>query len=292
MERAPFGRAAARPLLAILVLYTLYTTLPFLWIGWVSPRITAKISANHYALPSPMHWKKFRGAWVDSGFASYFWSSTAVISAMAIVTILGAGAAHALARYRLRGNRLILFILFILFSSVIFPPQVALLSLLQALVNYGLHNRRTAPGPRLCLAATAADGLHPGSVCPHPAGPVRGGADRRLHRSGDLPPHRAARGHARHRHHRHPQLRPSLERVSLRRGARERRGPADPACRHPALHGDYFQNIGMIATGVMIAGLESISSGRLAIDGRMMNTVPAKDRDIAWCSSPTRSFRI
>jgi ABC-type glycerol-3-phosphate transport system permease component len=62
---------------------------------------------------------------VDSGFASYFWSSTAVISAMAIVTILGAGAARALARYRLRGNRLILFILFIpfiLFSSVILPP--------------------------------------------------------------------------------------------------------------------------------------------------------------------------
>ncbi|HEX8412321.1 MAG TPA: ABC transporter ATP-binding protein [Sphingomicrobium sp.] len=31
----------------------------------------------------------------------------------------------------------------------------------------------------------------------------------------------------------------------------------------------------------MIAGLESISSGRLTIDGRAMNTVPAKDRDIA-----------
>ncbi len=31
----------------------------------------------------------------------------------------------------------------------------------------------------------------------------------------------------------------------------------------------------------MIAGLESISSGRLSIDGRGMNDVPAKDRDIA-----------
>ncbi|WP_458097148.1 ABC transporter ATP-binding protein [Roseomonas sp. WA12] len=31
----------------------------------------------------------------------------------------------------------------------------------------------------------------------------------------------------------------------------------------------------------MIAGLESISSGRLTIDGREMNAVPAKDRDIA-----------
>ena len=31
----------------------------------------------------------------------------------------------------------------------------------------------------------------------------------------------------------------------------------------------------------MIAGLESITSGRLSIDGRTMNDVPAKDRDIA-----------
>ena len=31
----------------------------------------------------------------------------------------------------------------------------------------------------------------------------------------------------------------------------------------------------------MIAGLESITSGRLTIDGRVMNHVPAKDRDIA-----------
>src|SRR5579864_7595940 len=31
----------------------------------------------------------------------------------------------------------------------------------------------------------------------------------------------------------------------------------------------------------MIAGLEAISSGVLSIDGRVMNGVPAKDRDIA-----------
>jgi multiple sugar transport system ATP-binding protein len=31
----------------------------------------------------------------------------------------------------------------------------------------------------------------------------------------------------------------------------------------------------------MVAGLESISAGELAIDGRRVNEVPAKDRDIA-----------
>ena len=31
----------------------------------------------------------------------------------------------------------------------------------------------------------------------------------------------------------------------------------------------------------MIAGLENISGGRLSIDGKMINSIPAKDRDIA-----------
>lgn len=38
---------------------------------------------------------------------------------------------------------------------------------------------------------------------------------------------------------------------------------------------------GKTTTLRMIAGLESISSGRLSIDGKIVNAVPAKDRDIA-----------
>src|ERR1044072_5408657 len=38
---------------------------------------------------------------------------------------------------------------------------------------------------------------------------------------------------------------------------------------------------GKTTTLRMIAGLESISSGALSIDGRIVNGVPAKDRDIA-----------
>ena len=46
-------------------------------------------------------------------------------------------AAHALARYRFRGNRVIYGILF---SSIIFPPQITLISLYQILVDYNLYN--------------------------------------------------------------------------------------------------------------------------------------------------------
>jgi multiple sugar transport system ATP-binding protein len=51
-------------------------------------------------------------------------------------------------------------------------------------------------------------------------------------------------------------------------------------------HGEFMVLLGPSGCGKtttlrMIAGLESISSGELSIDGRVVNDVPAKDRDIA-----------
>jgi ABC-type glycerol-3-phosphate transport system permease component len=125
-------------LMAVVVLYTLYSALPFVWVGTMSVRSTSEISAAHFAWPEVWHWEKFRAAWVDSHFADYFWNSTLVVSAaVAIVTLFGAAAAHCLARYDFRGNRLIYFILF---SSIVFPPQIILISLFQVLVGYDLYN--------------------------------------------------------------------------------------------------------------------------------------------------------
>ncbi|MBC7831785.1 MAG: ABC transporter ATP-binding protein, partial [Hyphomicrobium sp.] len=51
-------------------------------------------------------------------------------------------------------------------------------------------------------------------------------------------------------------------------------------------HGEFMVLLGPSGCGKsttlrMIAGLEAISSGELAIDGRVVNDVPSKDRDIA-----------
>ena len=139
MERA--SRAArSAPLAAVLVLYTLYSALPFAWIATMSVRTTSEISADHYAWPATWHWEKYRAAWFDSNFGTYFWNSTVVVvAAVAVVTVLGAAAAHCLARYRFRGNRVVYFVLF---SSIIFPPQIILISLFQVMAGYGLYNSR------------------------------------------------------------------------------------------------------------------------------------------------------
>ena len=127
-------------LLAVLALYTAFAAGPFVWAAMMSLRTTTEIHADHFALPSTLHWEKFPAAWFNSNYNVYFTNSTMIVlSAVAILTIIGAMAAHCLARYRFRLNRVIYFILF---STIIFPPQVTIISLFQILVQYGLYNSK------------------------------------------------------------------------------------------------------------------------------------------------------
>ena len=89
----------------------------------------------------PLHWEKYVTAWTTSRYGTYFANSALVVlTAVAVVTLIGAMAAHCLARYRFRGNRLVYFVLF---SAIIFPPQLTIISLFQVLVEYNLFNTRT-----------------------------------------------------------------------------------------------------------------------------------------------------
>ena len=127
-------------LLLALCLYTSFAAGPFVWAAMMSLRTTTEITANHFALPDPMHWEKFPEAWFNSNYAVYFGNSLQiVVAAVVILTVIGAMAAHCLARYRFRLNRVIYFILF---STIIFPPQITIISLFQILVQYGLYNSK------------------------------------------------------------------------------------------------------------------------------------------------------
>jgi multiple sugar transport system permease protein/raffinose/stachyose/melibiose transport system permease protein len=127
-------------LLTLLVAYTAFAAGPFLWAAIMSLRTTTEIMASHFALPSPMHWDKYPTAWFNSHYKTYFKNSTMIVgSAVVILTIVGSMAAHCLARYKFPLNRTIYFILF---STIIFPPQVTIISLFQILVQYGLYDTR------------------------------------------------------------------------------------------------------------------------------------------------------
>jgi ABC-type glycerol-3-phosphate transport system permease component len=125
-------------LLIALSFYTAYAAGPFMWIASMSVRTTPEIFADPYGLPSTFHWNKYATAWLNSNYGVYFTNSAiVVVAAVAIVTIVGAMAAHCLARYRFRGNRLIYFLIF---STIVLPPQITIIALFQVLVDYGLFN--------------------------------------------------------------------------------------------------------------------------------------------------------
>lgn len=127
-------------LLLALSLYTAFAAGPFVWTAMMSLRTTTEIYRNHFSWPSPAHWEKFPEAWFNANYGTYFANSTLiVVSAVVILTFAGSMAAHCLARYRFRLNRVIYFVLF---STIIFPPQITIISLFQILVQYGLFNSK------------------------------------------------------------------------------------------------------------------------------------------------------
>jgi ABC-type glycerol-3-phosphate transport system permease component len=129
------------PLVLFVLLYTVVTGGPLLWVATMSLRTTAEIFRSPYGLPSPAHWEKFADAWTKSNYGTYFWNSTfVVVIAVALVTVIGAMAAHCLARYNFRGNRLVRFLIL---SGLILPPQLLILALFQILLDIHLYNTLT-----------------------------------------------------------------------------------------------------------------------------------------------------
>jgi ABC-type glycerol-3-phosphate transport system permease component len=137
-----WSRLTARGVLTVvLALYTVYAVGPMLWLTAMSLRTTSEINLDHYALPRELHWWKFAHAWFNSSYDTYFWNSVVVVGAAVImVTVVGATAAFCLARYRFPGNRLIFLAMF---STILLPPQITIISLFQTMVEYGLVNSLT-----------------------------------------------------------------------------------------------------------------------------------------------------
>ncbi len=136
-------RATRLALLLPVLAYTVFSAGPYLWTATMSLRTTDEIYRSHYGLPIPAHWDKFHRAWTEFGYATYFRNSAVVsVASVLVVTVLGAMAGFAFARRRYTFPlREPLFLL--IFLSIMFPPQIMLLSLFQILVQYRLFNSLT-----------------------------------------------------------------------------------------------------------------------------------------------------
>ncbi len=145
-----FAYLRRTPLVLFALVYTVISGGPLLWVATMSLRTTAEIFKDPYGLPSPVHWEKFADAWTKSNYGTYFWNSTiVVVAAVALVTVIGSMAAHCLARYNFRGNRLARFLIL---SGLVLPPQLLILALFQILLDVNLYN--TLAGLVLVYVAT------------------------------------------------------------------------------------------------------------------------------------------
>jgi ABC-type glycerol-3-phosphate transport system permease component len=121
-----------------LFVYTVLWTSPVLWMAMISLRSTEEFYRNPYGLPVPAHWDKFRTAWFDFGYQTYFQNSVLVaVSATALLVVVGSMAAFFFARYRFPLKEALYLLIF---SAIMLPPQVTILALFQMLVQYGLYN--------------------------------------------------------------------------------------------------------------------------------------------------------
>jgi ABC-type glycerol-3-phosphate transport system permease component len=125
------------------LVYTAFAAAPFLWTAAMSLRTTDEINRDHYGLPIPAHWEKFYTAWTEFGYETYFRNSAIVgVTAVIIITIVGAMAAYGFARKRFAFRfRETLFLM--VFLTIMFPPQIMLLALFQILIGLSLFNTLT-----------------------------------------------------------------------------------------------------------------------------------------------------
>ncbi len=125
-------------LFVVVALYTAFAAGPFLWVATLSLRTTTEISLDHYAWPEICTGRSFRMPGSTRTTSVYFENSAlVVVSAVFVLTLIGSMAAHCFARYRFRINRLLYFVIF---SAIIFPPQITIIAMFQILVDYGLYN--------------------------------------------------------------------------------------------------------------------------------------------------------
>jgi multiple sugar transport system permease protein/raffinose/stachyose/melibiose transport system permease protein len=124
------------PLLA----YTAFAVFPFFWVAALSLRTTGDIYTNPYGFPWPPRFDNYVEIWTKFNYASYFRNSIVVtVVAVVIGTAAGSMAAFVLSRprYAFRFRDVITMLIFV---SIMFPPQITLIALFQNLVQLGLYN--------------------------------------------------------------------------------------------------------------------------------------------------------
>src|SRR5262249_18436033 len=118
----PVSRLARYAIAAGLAVFTLLWTAPVLWMGMFSLRTTEEFYKRPYGMPMPGHWDKFRVAWLEFGYQTYFRNSVIVSTgAVLLLIVVGSMAAYFFARYKFPLKEPLYLMIF---AAIMLPPQV------------------------------------------------------------------------------------------------------------------------------------------------------------------------
>jgi raffinose/stachyose/melibiose transport system permease protein/N-acetylglucosamine transport system permease protein len=134
--------------------YAGWTVLPMVWVALSSFKGDTAILRQPLAMPewAEADFSAYERAWQGARLGEYFVNSTVVtVVAVALILALGAPAAYALARFRMRGGRL-LHALFL--AGLMIPAQLAMVPLFFELRALGLLGTRAG-----LVLVYAANGL-------------------------------------------------------------------------------------------------------------------------------------
>ncbi|GAA2378987.1 carbohydrate ABC transporter permease [Dactylosporangium salmoneum] len=146
MGRVRIGNAFSH---VFLVGWALLTTFPLLWAVVSSFKSDDEILSDAWGLPSSLRFDNWVRAWNQAHIGRYFLNSVIVVAGALLLTmLLGAMAAYVLARYELRGMRIVYYAFA---GGMVFPVILALVPLFFVVKNLGLLG--TLPG--LILVYTA-----------------------------------------------------------------------------------------------------------------------------------------
>ncbi|OYO21371.1 sugar ABC transporter permease [Enemella dayhoffiae] len=108
--RGSGGDRALTPIThVVLVVWTLVTALPVLWVFASSLKTDNEIFVDSWKLPKVLMWENYARAWGESGFKDYFLNSVIVVGcSVVLVMVLGSMVAYCLARYEFPGRKILL----------------------------------------------------------------------------------------------------------------------------------------------------------------------------------------
>lgn len=149
-KRKPRFQPTTVAVYVALILVSVQTVFPLLWVLSGSLKDRAEFFSNIWGLPSGLQLSNYEQAWEMADFGSRYLNSIVVTGlTLLLILVCAIPAAYALARLSFPGKR-ILFALVV--SAMIVPPQIMAIPLFQVVLDLGLLNSRV--GIAIVYAAT------------------------------------------------------------------------------------------------------------------------------------------